>query len=136
MLPKPNEVRAVAPFLITQVDPFATMKLWEVFANAPIADKSASYACTSLPMATPNAVRAALAEVELVPPLAIEIGVVMVTVGFAMEFIRVGVNSTPVATVSPSVTVAVIVPITRRPSVIDIDWFLRPIRAEKRVAQQ
>ena len=65
----------------------------------------------------PKAVLAADAEVELVPPLASDMGVDMVTVGLAIKFKVGGLNSTPVATVAPSVTVAVIVPM-----LFDVPW--------------
>ena len=91
------------------------MKFESVLANAAIAAKSASYACTSLPTAIPNAVLAADAEVELVPPFASDMGVATVTVGLPKAFSEAADTSTPVANEVPSVTVAVIVPITPRP---------------------
>ena len=78
----------------------------------------------------PKAVRAADADVELVPPLATDMGVVIVTVGLPKAFNEAADASTPVAKVVPSVTDAVMVPITPRPSVNDIDYFPRPDSAE------
>ena len=79
----------------------------------------------------PKAVRAADADVELVPPLATDMGVVIVTVGLPKAFNEAADASTPVAKVVPSVTDAVMVPIsTPRPSVSDIDCYLQPCSAE------
>ena len=85
---------------------------------------------------SPSAVLAALAEVELVPPLATDIGVVMVTVGFTMEFSVDGSRTTPVATVAPSVTVAVIVPITPRPLMFYTDCYPQPSNVGRLVVRQ
>ena len=74
----------------------------------------------------PSAVLAAEAEEEFVPPFATDIGVVIDTDGFPSAFKELALISTPVANEVPSVTVAVIVPITQCPSEIDIAKFLLP----------
>ena len=70
-VPKPKDVLAVAPDSNTKAEPLPTMIPPSVFAKAEIASKSASYACTSEPIAKPKAVLAPEADVPPVPPLAI-----------------------------------------------------------------
>ena len=67
-MPTPKDVRAVAPDSATQPPAEPTIKLLSEFDRAASAAKSASYACTSEPIATPRFVLAPDAVEDPVPP--------------------------------------------------------------------